>query len=374
MSWTISASDANTDKNVADKYTRLPYPDDVVQVMYIWIDGTGENLRCKTKTMDFEPNAPEECAIWNFDGSSTGQAEGSNSDVFLKPCALFKDPFRLGRNKLLLCETLKYNKKPNETNKRITCAQAMEAVKGHVPWFGMEQEYTLLSMDGHPYGWPKNGFPGPQGPYYCGVGANKVFGRDIVEAHYRACLYAGIKIGGTNAEVMPSQWEFQVGPCEGISMGDHLWMSRFVLHRVAEDFGVVVSFDPKPIPGDWNGAGCHTNYSTKVMREENGLKAIEVAIDKLRDSHDAHIKAYDPNEGADNARRLTGRHETSSIKDFSAGVANRGASIRIPRQVMEDKCGYFEDRRPSSNCDPYCVTEIIVRTTIPEEFVKAGSS
>jgi len=227
----------------------------------------------------------------------------------------------------------------------------------------MEQEYTLLNSDLHPFGWPTNGFPGPQGPYYCGVGADKVYGRDVVEAHYRACLYAGVIVSGTNAEVMPAQWEYQVGPCEGIQMGDDLWMSRFLLHRVAEDFGVVVTFDPKPIPGDWNGAGCHTNYSTKAMREDNGIVDIEKAIDKMALVHDAHIKVYDAKEGKDNMRRLTGHHETSSIYDFSAGVANRGASIRIPRSCAEERKGYFEDRRPASNCDPYRVTEMIVRTT-----------
>jgi len=347
---------------------QLPQPEDTVQVMYIWIDGTGEGLRAKTKTMNFEPKAADECPVWNFDGSSTGQAEGSNSDVFLSPVALFKDPFRRGKNKLLLCETYKYNMQPTETNHRYTCKRVMEKAKEEVPWFGIEQEYTLLDMDKHPFGWPKGGYPGPQGPYYCGVGANRVYGRDIVEAHYRACMFAGIKICGTNAEVMPAQWEYQVGTCEGIEMGDHLWMSRFILHRVAEDFGVVASFDPKPMPGDWNGAGAHTNFSTESMRRDGGIKHIEQSIERMGKRHMEHIRAYDPKEGRDNERRLTGMHETSSIHDFSAGVANRGASIRIPRQVGVDGKGYLEDRRPSSNCDPYRVTEVLIRTCLLDDW------
>merc|ERR1712244_63590 len=239
------------DKTVMDRYLALGVKDcGKTQAMYVWIDGTGENLRAKTRTLDFVPKDPKELPIWNFDGSSTGQAEGSNSDVYLYPVAMYKDPFRLGDDKLVLCETYKYNKKPPETNHRKSCNQAMERCKAEKPWFGIEQEYTLLDQDGHPFGWPKNGFPGPQGPYYCGVGADKVYGRDIVEAHYRACLYAGIRISGTNAEVMPAQWEFQVGPTLGINMGDDLWLARYLLIRVAEEFGVVVSFDPKPMQGD----------------------------------------------------------------------------------------------------------------------------
>ncbi|XP_028966824.1 glutamine synthetase 2 cytoplasmic [Galendromus occidentalis] len=343
-------------------YLELPQPKDKVQVTYIWIDGTGQGLRCKTRTVDAEPTKPRDLPIWNFDGSSTGQSSGKNSDVYLYPVAIYKDPFLGGPNKLVMCETYTFDKLPHPTNKRSPCAEAAEACKAEKPWFGIEQEYTLLDVDGHPYMWPKQGFPGPQGPYYCGVGANKVSGRDLVEAHYRACLYAGINVAGTNAEVMPSQWEYQVGPCEGIDVADQLWVSRYILQRLAEDFGIVVSFDPKPMPGDWNGAGAHTNFSTASMRNPGGISAIMAAVEKLSKRHEQHIKAYDPSEGRDNARRLTGAHETARIDQFSSGVAHRGCSIRIPRQVDEDKCGYLEDRRPSSNCDPYSVVNIMLRT------------
>jgi glutamine synthetase len=352
-----------TDKQVLRRYLDLAQPEDKILATYIWIDGSGENLRSKTMTVGVEPKQPSDLPWWNFDGSSTGQAEGSNSDVYIKPVAIFKDPFLLAKNKLVLCETYKYDKTTAETNKRSACNQAMQTAEAEHPWFGIEQEYTLLDRDGWPFGWPKpNGYPQPQGPYYCSVGANKSYGRDVVEAHYKACLYAGVKICGINAEVMPSQWEFQVGPLEGVSAGDHLWMARYILHRVAEEFGIVVTFDPKPITGDWNGAGCHTNFSTLAMREENGIKAIEEAIDRLGKRHQRHIRSYDAHGGMDNKRRLTGHHETASYDQFSAGVANRGCSIRIPRSVGEDKRGYLEDRRPASNCDPYIVTDLLVRT------------
>lgn len=330
-----------------------------VQAEYVWIDGDS-GLRSKTTTLDCKPSDISELKEWNFDGSSTNQAPGENSDVYLRPIAKFRDPFRKGDNIIVLCETFSSDGTPNRTNHRHACAKIMAAHADEKPWFGIEQEYTLFDQDGHVLGWPKGGFPGPQGPYYCSVGANVSFGRDIVEAHYRACLYAGVNISGINAEVMPGQWEFQVGPCEGIDMGDHLWMARFLLHRVAEDFGIVVSFHPKPIKGDWNGAGCHTNYSTAAMREEGGIKAIHDAIEKFSTRHMEHIAVY----GDDNDQRLTGRHETGHISQFSSGVANRGASIRIPRHVDAQGKGYLEDRRPASNIDPYRVTHIIVETTL----------
>ncbi|XP_072930523.1 glutamine synthetase 2 cytoplasmic-like isoform X2 [Epargyreus clarus] len=417
-------------KTLLGRYNDLPLPADRILATYVWIDGSGEHLRCKDRTLNFIPKLPKgklemileelnqkcslnaaeslqrkysiehkppffsprdldtafqvkcklrerentnsfdenlkELPIWNFDGSSTGQADGHNSDTFLVPRAIYKDPFRRGNHVLVMCDTYKYNMEPTTSNHRVRCQAAYDKCKDEEPWFGIEQEYILLDSDLRPFGWPPGGFPPPQGPYYCGVGANKVFARDLVEAHYRCCLFAGVPISGTNAEVMPSQWEFQVGPSLGVSAGDDLWVARYILHRLAEEYGVIVSFDPKPVQ-DWNGSGAHTNFSTKKMREENGIIEIEKAIDKLSKVHMKHIKVYDPRGGKDNERRLTGLHETASINDFSAGVANRGSSIRIPRTVAEEKKGYLEDRRPASNCDPYAVTDALMRTCILDE-------
>eukprot|EP00999_Lentomonas_sp_LEN2_P002880 NODE_745_length_1222_cov_183.184475_g705_i0.p1 GENE.NODE_745_length_1222_cov_183.184475_g705_i0~~NODE_745_length_1222_cov_183.184475_g705_i0.p1 ORF type:complete len:352 (+),score=91.73 NODE_745_length_1222_cov_183.184475_g705_i0:74-1129(+) len=332
-----------------------------IMATYVWIDGSKQNLRCKTRTLEQAPKSPADLPVWNFDGSSTGQAPGDNSDVLIRPVAIFRDPFRGDPNILVMCECLNNDETPHETNSRHHASKVFKKVEAEEPWFGIEQEYTMLDpVSKQPIGWPVGGFPGPQGPYYCGVGASKVYGRDIVESHYKACMYAGVKIAGTNAEVMAAQWEYQVGPCLGIEMGDHLWISRYILCHVAEDYNVDITFDPKPIPGDWNGAGCHTNYSTKSMRSAGGLKVIEAACEKLRPKHEEHIKVY----GEGNERRLTGLHETARIDEFSWGVANRGASIRIPRQVGIDGHGYMEDRRPASNSDPYVVTSKIAETTL----------
>jgi len=333
---------------------------------YVWIGGAfttgGFDIRSKTKTLDKKPESIADLPIWNYDGSSTGQAPGEDSEVLLKPVRMFADPFRGGDNVLVLCETLEpVNNTAIPSNTRAAANKTFNENLAAEPWFGLEQEYTLFEKDGRtPLGWPTNGFPGPQGPYYCSSGADVAFGRDVMEAHYSACVYAGVTIAGTNGEVMPGQWEYQIGPCTGIESGDHTWMSRFLMIRVCEMLGVNVSFDPKPIPGDWNGAGCHTNYSTKAMREDGGYDVIIAAIQKLAKKHDEHIKEY----GSGNERRLTGAHETAPIDKFNYGVANRGASVRIPRTAEKDKKGYFEDRRPASNMDPYIVTAKIFKTTV----------
>lgn len=309
-----------------------------------------------------EIKSVDDLPIWNYDGSSTGQAPGKDSEVYLKPVRIFNDPFRRGKNIIVLAETCLPDGKltPIPTNTRNACNKIMEQAKAHEPWFGIEQEYTLFHQDmTTPFGWPKNGYPRPQGPFYCSAGTENAFGRRIVESHYKACLYAGITVSGVNAEVMPGQWEYQVGPCQGIAGGDELIMSRYIMTRVCEDFGLVVSFDPKPVPGDWNGAGCHTNFSTKAMREDGGYAILEEAVKKLGRKHQEHIACY----GVGNDRRLTGAHETAPLDKFSYGVAHRGASVRIPRQTKLDGKGYFEDRRPASNMDPYIVTGKIVKTT-----------
>ncbi|CRL01091.1 CLUMA_CG014179, isoform A [Clunio marinus] len=358
---------AQLNKQLLNRYTRLQQQIDpkYIQATYLWIDGTGENVRLKDRVLEKIPTRPEDLPHWQYDGSSTYQALGGNSDISLVPRAIYRDPFKAGENDIIvLCDTYKPDGTPCDSNHRAAMQAAYDQTKDEEPWFGIEQEYTFLDVDGRPLGWPANGFPGPQGPYYCAAGADKVVGRDVVEAHALACLYAGVQFAGTNAEVMPAQWEYQVGPSLGMKAADDLWVSRYILWRIAEEFGVVVTFDPKPVEGNWNGAGGHTNFSTNAMRKDGGISAIEQAIEKLSKQHLKHIKAYDPRGGKDNERRLLGALETSSIDKFSSGVADRSCSVRIPRGVANAKKGYLEDRRPSSNMDPYSVCNAILETTM----------
>jgi len=339
----------------------------IIQAEFVWLGGAhttgGFDIRCKTRSLNKKPKSIDEISLWNYDGSSTGQAPGEDSEVLLKPARIFNDPFRGGDNIIVLCECINKNGQPIPTNTRDAANKLFNQDLGSVPWFGIEQEYTLFEKDGRtPLGWPKGSAPAPQGPYYCSAGTDVAYGRNVMEAHYSACLNAGVMIAGTNAEVMPGQWEYQVGPCEGIASGDHMWMSRYLMIRVCEMLGVNVTFDPKPIAGDWNGAGCHTNYSTEKMRQKGGYAAIISAVEKLGKKHAEHIRLY----GEGNERRLTGAHETAAIDKFSYGVGNRGASVRIPTAAEKDGCGYFEDRRPASNMDPYVVTSKIFKTTVLE--------
>tara|TARA_R110002020_G_scaffold170863_1_gene360770 strand:+ start:234 stop:1229 length:996 start_codon:yes stop_codon:yes gene_type:complete len=320
---------------------------------YIWIDGTQPtpSLRSKTKVLD----ADEEPPIWGFDGSSTGQAVGHDSDCVLKPVRVVSDPLRQGRDLLVLCEVLKTDMTPHKTNTRSACTKVANMYQEDDAWFGLEQEYTFM-QNGRPLGFPESGYPEPQGQYYCSVGTNNAFGRPIVEKHLEACLTAGLRISGVNAEVCPGQWEYQIGPAGPVEVSDDLWLARYLLDRIAEDYNVTVSFDAKPVEGDWNGSGCHTNFSTKKMRES--YSACVAAAEALGKNPSEHIMNY----GMGITERLTGLHETCKYNEYRWGVSDRGASVRIPWQVARDEKGYIEDRRPNANCDPYVVTRLIVDT------------
>ncbi|HVT02265.1 MAG TPA: glutamine synthetase GlnII [Thermoanaerobaculia bacterium] len=326
---------------------------------YIWIDGQKPTakLRSKTKIIEGPIKKLEDLPEWGFDGSSTMQAEGKFSDLQLIPVKFVPDPIHGEHDVLVLCEVLNPDHTVHPSNKRARCREIAEKFKDHETWFGIEQEYTFFE-GAKPLGWPDRGFPAPQGGYYCGVGNDEVFGREVVEAHADACIRAGLAIEGTNAEVMPAQWEFQIGPILAPDIADQMWLARWLLYRIGEEFDVAATLYPKPVKGDWNGAGAHTNVSTKSMRADGGLKVIEEAMHKLEKRHHDHILVY----GAHNEERLTGLHETSPITEFRWGRSDRGASVRIPMATLLNGKGYFEDRRPAANMDPYEVCGIIIET------------
>ena len=337
---------------------------------YIWLDGTKPTslIRSKTRVVEISNNAASitDFPEWGFDGSSTNQASGDNSDCVLKPVSFVNDPIRGNGDFLVMCEVFNKNGLPHKSNTRAVLRKVLDqGADKEEALFGFEQEYTLFDLNDRPLGWPEVGYPGPQGPYYCAAGAGRIAGRDLVEAHLKACLEADLLIYGINAEVMLGQWEFQIGyrgfneTVDPLTTTDHLWYASWILHRLSENHNIKVSFDNKPMQGDWNGAGCHTNFSTKSMRDKQlGKNTIDNILSALEQKHDEHIQIY----GADLNQRLTGDHETCDINTFRAGDSDRGASIRIPVTTAKNGYGYIEDRRPGANSDPYLVAAKILST------------
>jgi len=322
---------------------------------YVWLDGyTPEpNLRSKTKLVDKAPTSVADLDNWGFDGSSTQQAEGHSSDCVLKPVALYPDTSRKN-GFLVMCEVMLPDLTPHPSNHRCTVYDDPDL------WVGLEQEYFFME-NGRPMGFPEDGYPAPQGPYYTSIGYKFVgeIARQIVEEHLDLCLDAGINHEGINAEVAKGQWEFQVFAKGSKKIGDDMWIARYLLIRLCEKYGVDVELHCKPIRGDWNGSGMHCNFSTKYLREVGGKEYFEklmAAFDKYKDEH---IAAYGP----DNHLRLTGLHETQSIDKFNWGVANRGASIRVPHSFVNNNYkGYMEDRRPNSQANPYRIVSRVLKT------------
>ncbi len=328
---------------------------------YIWLDGYTPvpNLRtkCCIKEYDSFPDLAD-LPEWGFDGSSTEQAEGSDSDCILKPVAVYPDKTN-DQQALVMCEVMLPNGDPHPSNTRATILDDEGA------WFGFEQEY-FLTQNGLPLGFPNEGYPEPQGEYYCGVGFKNVsaLGRKITEEHLWQCIHAGINHEGINAEVAKGQWEFQVFGKGSKKAADDVWVARFLLLRLCEQYGVDIDWHCKPLAGDWNGSGMHSNFSTTHMRETGGKDYFEALMSAFEANCEEHIAVYGP----DNHMRLTGLHETQSIDKFSYGVADRGASVRVPHAfVQNDYKGYLEDRRPNSQGDPYAIASRILQTiaTVP---------
>lgn len=323
---------------------------------YIWLDGSKpiQGLRSKTKIVKDFSGKLEDCPMWSFDGSSTEQAPGNSSDCLLKPVAIFPDPGRKNAF-LVMTEVLNADGTPHPTNGRALIDDDDDDF-----WFGFEQEYFLWNLEyNKPYGFPENGYPGPQGPYYCSVGYGKAFGREMVEEHLDLCLEAGLNVEGINAEVATGQWEFQIFAKGAQQAGDQMWIARYLLERTGEQYGIAINWHCKPVSGDWNGSGMHANFSNSVLREAGSEDVYKEILEAFRPVVREHIEVYGP----DNHLRLTGKHETQSIDKFSYGISDRGASIRIPIATVEGGWkGYLEDRRPNSAADPYKVAARIIKT------------
>jgi len=332
-----------------------------IKLEYVWLDGykPEPNLRSKVKIVEYDKvrnffldgNFP----VWNFDGSSTNQAETGNSDRLLKPVRHYTpQTFPLENNTVyILCEVLNPDGTPNETNFRSKISEGFEDL-----WFGFEQEYFIREeINGNILGHKRNILKG-QGEYYCGVGHN-VVGRSFVDEHLNMCLNYGIDITGINAEVALGQWEYQVFSQGKLKGGDDLWMTRYFLFKIAEKYGYHIELHPKPLThGEWNGSGLHSNFSTDKMRNEGNKEYFMALFNAFEARHEDHIKSY----GSQNHLRLTGEYETQSINKFTWGVSDRGASIRVPQDTANEWKGYVEDRRPGSNADPYKIICEIVKS------------
>jgi glutamine synthetase len=335
----------------------------MAKLEYIWLDGAEptQGLRSKTKIMKDFGGQLEELQDWSFDGSSTGQAPGGSSDCILRPVYLAKDPQRKA-GWLVMCEVLDADGNPHVSNGRSTIEDDDEDF-----WFGFEQEYFLWNPSTQkPLGFPHEGDPAPQGQYYCSVGANNAFGRAIVEEHLDVCLEAGLNVEGINGEVAPGQWEFQIFAKGAKAAGDQIWIARYLLERIGESHGISINWHCKPLGSqDWNGSGMHANFSNNTLRTAGSQVIFTKICEAFRPVVREHMQVY----GADNHLRLTGKHETAEINDFSYGISDRGASLRIPIYTVDKGWnGYLEDRRPNSAADPYKVAAIIIKTVKSAEL------
>lgn len=317
---------------------------------YVWLDNNN-GIRSKIRVLPMDTIKDGQIPLWNFDGSVIGQETNSTSEMVIRPVQTFNHPF-FDNGIIVMCDVHMLldngELKAHISNTRAKHNSMFENHSNQEPLYSLEQEYYILERgDNAPYGIVPNRRNVAR--YYCGNQYNLMPGRRIAEAHLQACLQAGLAVSGIHAEVGPSQWEYVIGPVIGLEAADQLWVSRFLLYRIAEKSGVDISFHPKPLGEDLPGNGCHINFSTAGTRGDNGIEEIERILGNLKSTHDLYISHC----GEDTTKRLTGDHETSRSQTFSWNVAGRDSSIRIPKDTAINKQGYFEDRRPSGNMDPY---------------------
>lgn len=346
---------------------------------YIWLGGNNE-IRTKARTLKIDVSHPNflpaltDIPTWNYDGSSTGQAPSEgDTEVTLVPVYMKASPRISGKPYehilIVVCATYYADDKPLPNNHYDFAHRVFSQKQEEEPWFGLEQEYFIMDKYSCQAIGMNDHFNTPQGQFYCGVGGLNSYGREIVHQHYVECLQYGLQISGVNQEVAVGQWEFQIGPATGIEAAHQMIIARFLLELTAERHGCYICYDPKPYP-EWNGSGCHINFSTKTMRESGGYPVILSAMNKLEAKHIDHIAIY----GIDNEKRLTGRHETSSMKKFTWGVGTRNTSVRIGNDTYKNGCGYFEDRRPAANIDPYVTTAMIFKTCVLDDVTIAKTT
>ena len=353
---------------------------------YIWIDDSN-NLRGKTMVYRKPFKTAADLPVWNYDELAYKE-RGLEVVVMLRPVALFPDPFRGGHHKLVLTEKLDLSFNPHFTNHRAKAVEILEKAAKHEPMFGIEQEYFLLTRnqaiyeytdkDGTkkaerqylPYKWLGHGNPGGGGKFHStSVGGEVAYGREVAEEHLAACLKAGLEIWGINSEGLASQWEYQIGICDGIEISDQIWIARYILHRITEPHNLIANMECKPYK-NFYGNGLHTNFSTKAMREgadgKKGIEFIREACIKLSkpETHKRHLEVY----GEGNLERLIGNNTwTASHETCTWAEHSKDVSLRIPVDTVNAEQGYFEDRRVGANADPYQVVTVLVQSILLDD-------
>ena len=337
---------------------------------YIWLDSEN-NIRSKTKILNIDielknnDKKPSELEIiqslmnvslypnWNCNGKHLGDEV---SEIIIHPVFVSLDPFKKAPNVLILCDTYNLDGNPTKYNNRYSVNKLFNKHENLKCLFGFEQEFHIMKLGDNftllPNKTMIKGEPVKATKYYCSNGSMNAFGRNLVNRAVTLALEAGLSCGGYNSACGPAQWEIQIGPVQyGVCAADHLILLRFILSRLSENLDIHISLLPKPSEDIDSISYCHTNFSTESMRDSNGYTHIQNSIEKLKQTHSRDLEIY-------------GKTDIEIHNNFTTDVTNRNVSVRIPTESKKNNKGYFEDRRPLSNCDPYLVCEALLNSVL----------